>query len=62
MKKNLLTIGLLAISLSVQAQNILMHVDTAAKMYVSQGTLVYNGGGLQMKATGSIENHGNFMV
>jgi hypothetical protein len=62
MKKNLLTLGVLAISLSFHAQNILMHVDTAAKMYVSQGTLVYNGGGLQMKGAGNVENHGNFMV
>lgn len=62
MKKNLLTIGLLAISFSFHAQNILMHVDTAAKLYVSQGTLVYNGGGLQMKGAGNVENHGNFMV
>lgn len=62
MKKNLLTLGVLVTSLSVQAQNILMHVDNTAKMFVSQGTLVYNGGGLQMKNTGNIENHGNFMV
>jgi len=62
MKKNLLTIGLLSLTVSIQAQNILMHVDTSAKMYVSQGTLVYNGGGLQMKGTGNVENHGNFMV
>lgn len=62
MKKNLLTIGLLALGLSVQAQTVLMHVDNAAKMYVSKGTLVYNGGGLQTKGGGNIENHGNFMI
>lgn len=62
MKKNLLTIGLLALSFSVQAQNVLMHVDNAAKMYVSKGTLVFNGGGLQTKGNGNIENHGNFMI
>jgi len=62
MKKNLLTISLLAIGLSVQAQTVLLHVDNAAKMYVSKGTLVYNGGGLQTKGNGNIENRGNFMV
>lgn len=62
MKKNLLTIGLLAIGSSVQAQTVLLHVDTAAKMYVSKGTLVYNGGGMQVKNTGNVENHGNFMI
>lgn len=66
MKKNLLAIGFLAIIGSVQAQTVLLHVDTGAKMYVSKGTLVYNGGGLQTKGSGvtggSIENHGNFMV
>ena len=62
MKKNILTIGLLAIGLSVQAQTVLMHVDNTAKMYVSDGTLVYNGGGLQTKGDGNIENHGSFMI
>lgn len=62
MKKNLLTISVLAIGLSVQAQTVLMHVDNAAKMYVSKGTLVYNGGGLQTKGDGNIENRGNFMI
>jgi hypothetical protein len=61
MRKSLFAIGLLAISYSVQAQ-ILCHVDANANMYVSKGTLVYSGGGLQMKGNGTIENHGNFMV
>lgn len=61
MKKNLLAIGLLAMVSSVQAQ-ILLHVDNTARMYVSKGTLVYNGGGMQTKGDGSIENHGNVMV
>ncbi|WP_179077987.1 T9SS type A sorting domain-containing protein [Chryseobacterium sp. RU37D] len=47
---------------SVQAQNVLLHVDDAATTYVSKGTLLYSGGGLQMKATGKVENHGNVMV
>ncbi|MCW3169795.1 T9SS type A sorting domain-containing protein [Chryseobacterium sp. 09-1422] len=67
MKKNLLTVGLLAIvASSANSQTVLMHVDAGAKMYVSKGTLVYNGGGLQTKGSGinipSIENHGNFMI
>ena len=63
MKKSLLTIGLIALSLSVQAQNnVLLHVDDTAKMYVSNGTLVYNGGGLQTKGSGNIDLYGNMMV
>jgi len=62
MKKNLLAIGLLAIVGSVQAQNVLLHVDDTAKMYVSAGTLVYNGGGLQSRGSGVIDLHGNMMV
>ncbi len=62
MKKNLLTIGLLSLTVSINAQNVLLHVDDTAKMYVSKGTLVYNGGGMQIKNTGNIENRGNFMV
>ena len=62
MKKNLFTIGLIAFSYSVHAQNILLHVGDTANMYVSKGTLVYNGGGMQMKGTGVLENHGNIMV
>ncbi|MDT3407377.1 UNVERIFIED_CONTAM: hypothetical protein QE387_001694 [Pseudacidovorax intermedius] len=59
MRKSLFAIGLLAAGYSVQAQNILCHVDTNANMYVSKGTLVYSGGGMQMKGNGRIENHGN---
>lgn len=61
MKKNLLAIGLLAMVSSVQAQ-ILLHVDDTAKMYVSSGTLVYNGGGLQTRGSGNIDLHGNLMI
>ncbi|MFL9835090.1 T9SS type A sorting domain-containing protein [Chryseobacterium terrae] len=61
MKKNLLTIGILAIGLPVQAQ-VLLHVDNTAKMYVSNGTLVYNGGGLQTRGSGNVDLHGNMMV
>lgn len=61
MKKNLLTIGLLALSFAGNAQ-VLLHVDNTAKMYVSSGSLVYNGGGLQTKGTGNIELYGNMMI
>jgi hypothetical protein len=62
MRKNLFAISLIAASCSVQAQNILVHVDDTAVAYVGKGTLFYTGGGLQMKSTGVIENHGNFMI
>jgi hypothetical protein len=62
MRKNLFAISLIAASCSVQAQNILVHVDDTAVAYVGKGTLFYTGGGLQMKSTGIIENHGNFMI
>jgi hypothetical protein len=62
MRKSLFAIGLLGAICSVQAQNVLIHVDDNATTYVSKGTLVYSGGGLQMRGTGKIENHGNFMV
>ncbi|KUJ50392.1 T9SS type A sorting domain-containing protein [Chryseobacterium sp. JAH] len=62
MKKNLLAVGLLAIVGSVQAQTVLLHVDDTAKMYVSEGTLVYNGGGMQSRGNGVIDLHGNMMV
>ncbi|SEM52866.1 Por secretion system C-terminal sorting domain-containing protein [Chryseobacterium taichungense] len=62
MRKNLFAIGLIAAIYSVQAQNILVHVDDTALTYVSKGTLFYSGGGLQMRGSGSIENHGNFMI
>ncbi|SMO95048.1 Por secretion system C-terminal sorting domain-containing protein [Chryseobacterium rhizoplanae] len=61
MRKSLFAIGLLAISYSVQAQ-ILCHVDTNANMYVSEGTLVYSGGGVQTKGNGLLDVHGNVMV
>lgn len=61
MRKSLFAIGLLAISYSVQAQ-ILCHVDTNANMYVSEGTLVYSGGGVQTRGNGLLDVHGNVMV
>jgi len=61
MRKSLFAIGLLAISYSVQAQ-ILCHVDANANMYVSEGTLVYSGGGVQTRGNGLLDVHGNIMV
>lgn len=61
MRKSLFAIGLLAISYSVQAQ-VLCHVDTNANMYVSEGTLVYSGGGVQTRDNGLLDVHGNVMV
>lgn len=61
MKKNLLTIGLLA-NIFVFGQSTLCHVDDTALFYVGKGALVYNGGGLKVKGTGIYENHGNVMV
>ena len=61
MRKNLFTIGLLATSLSVSAQ-ILCHADKDALFYVSEGALVYNGGGLQAKDNAVYDIHGNVMV
>lgn len=61
MKKNFLAFGLLTASLSVNAQ-VLMHVGDTGIFYVSSGTLVYSGGGVQTKATGLVDLHGNMMI
>lgn len=62
MKKNLLTAGFLAFAISVSSQTVLCHVDTGGLIYVGKNALVYNGGGLQLKNDGILENHGNVMV
>ena len=64
MKKNLLTLGVLAISLSLSAQssNVLTYVGQNALVTVTNDALVYNGGGWQ-NATGSkVNNTGDIMV
>lgn len=61
MKRNLLTIATISIGFSATAQ-VICHVDKDAVFYVAKNTLVYNGGGLQMKDNGLYENHGNVMV
>ncbi|AZI33032.1 T9SS type A sorting domain-containing protein [Kaistella carnis] len=67
MKRNLLTVGLLTAFFAVNAQmttdpKVLSHIDDNATFYVGKGALVYNGGGLQVKDTGILENHGNIMI
>lgn len=62
MRKNLFAIGLIAAIYSVQAQNILVHVDDAAVTYVSDGTLLYSGGGFQTRGSGIMDVHGNIMI
>lgn len=64
MKKNLLSITLLSIAFSLNAQvgDVLTHVDNTALFYVGQDALVYNGGGMQTKGTGVLDVHGNVMV
>jgi len=62
MRKSLFAIGLLAAINSVQAQSVLLHVDNSATTYVSAGTLVYAGGGVQTRGNGIIDVHGNMMV
>lgn len=61
MKKNLLTVGFLAVNLSLVAQ-VVTHVDKGGIFYVGENALVYNGGGLQTKETGIFDIHGNMMV
>jgi hypothetical protein len=62
MRKSLFAIGLLAAIGSVQAQNVLLHIDDAANTYVSEGALVYSGGGVQTRGDGTMDIHGNVMV
>ncbi len=61
MKKNLFAIGLLATAISASAQ-VLTHVDNTAVLYVGEGALMYNGGGMQTKGTGVLDVHGNVML
>lgn len=61
MKKNLIIPLLLVLSIFGNAQ-IVFHVDTDALFYISENTLVYNGGGVQTKGNGKYDVHGNVMV
>ncbi|WP_447951924.1 T9SS type A sorting domain-containing protein [Chryseobacterium koreense] len=67
MKRNLLIGGMLVAYFTLPAQmtttpKVLSHVDGGAVLYVGKNALLYNGGGLQVKDTGVLENHGNVMV
>ena len=61
MKKNLLTIGLLALNLSLGAQ-VVCHVDNGGILFVGENALVYNGGGVQTKGNGIYDIRGNVMI
>lgn len=61
MKKNLLTLGGLALSLSANAQFI-SYVGNGAMVNVKTGALVYSGGGIKVVGTGVIDNSGNIML
>lgn len=61
MRKNLLTLGSLALSISLSSQ-VLTYVGSDAQMTVKDGTLVYSGGGWQNDKKGKVENFGDIMV
>lgn len=61
MKKNLLLISFLTISIPVSAQ-VLMNVNKDAVVFVAENTLVYSGGGLQTFGTGLFDVRGNVMI
>jgi len=61
MKKNLLTLGSLAFSLSLSAQ-VLTYVGNDALMTVQDGALVYSGGGWANAGSGTVNNTGDIMV
>lgn len=62
MRKNLLSIGVLAGFFSVMAQKPVTHIGHQSKFWVGESSLVYNGGGLQTKGDGLFNIHGNVMV
>lgn len=62
MKKNLLTISALILSISSASAQVLSYVGDGAKLYVGEDALVYNGGGMKIKANGVVQNHGNVML
>lgn len=61
MKKRLLTLGAIALTLSVNAQFI-TYVGNNANVYVKKNALVYNGGGVKTVGAGLVDNSGNIMV
>lgn len=61
MRKSLLTMMGLALSLSYNAQY-LTYVGSGAVMTVNDGALVYNGGGLRVASTAKVDNMGDMMI
>lgn len=61
MKKNLLTLSVLALSLSSNAQ-IITYVGDKSLVHVTKDALVYSGGGVKVVGTGVVDNSGNIMV
>lgn len=61
MKKRLLTLGALALTMVVNAQ-VITYVGEGAGVYVKTGALVYSGGGVKTVGNGVIDNSGNIMV
>lgn len=61
MRRKLLTLGALGLALVVDAQ-FLTYVGDKGQVYVKQGALVYNGGGMRTVGSGLVDNSGNIMV
>lgn len=61
MRKNILTLSLLAASFTSSAQ-VLFHVSPNTRFFVGENALVYNGGGLQTQGDAIYEVRGNVMV
>lgn len=53
---------MLSLCIFAAAQNVISSVNSGALVYVSENTLVYNGGGLQTLGTGVLDVRGNVMV
>lgn len=61
MRKNLLSVGVLLLGISLNAQ-FLSSIKNGATVTILSNTLVYNGGGIKVEGTGQINNSGNVMV
>lgn len=62
MKKSLLAIGLLGGLFGAMAQLTGASVTSGATLFVGEGTLMYNGGGVETRGSGLIDVHGNMMI
>lgn len=61
MRKNLLSVGVLLLGISLNAQ-FLSSVGNGAVVTILPDALVYNGGGINVAGTGKINNYGNIMM